>query len=132
MTDPIADMLTRIRNASAIKKSEVVFPYSKLKFVIAEILQKEGYILSAQKTISKTSGFDEIKIILKYSNNKKNVIHFIKRVSTPGRRMYVKYRDMNDELSRQGITILSTPLGVITNKEARKQKVGGEIICEIY
>lgn len=132
MTDPIADMLTRIRNASKVKKPEVVLPYSKLKFIIIELLQKEGYIASAQKTRSKTGRFDEIKIVLKYDDEKESAICFLKRISTPGRRLYVGHRDMSSTLNRRGITILSTPQGVMTSREAYKRKLGGEVICEIY
>lgn len=126
-TDPIADMLTRIRNASTVGKSEVVIPYSNIKFTIAQILEQEGYLGTVKKAHAGKGAFDEIKIAL--HNGK---IRALKRVSTPSRRMYFGYRDIPKVAGGRGITILSTPRGVMTSKEARKQKVGGEIICEIY
>ena len=133
MTDPIADMLTRIRNAANVKKTEVSFPYSRMKFTIMEILKKEGYILAVQKVPAKTGKFEDIKVLLKYKNSgKDDIIHDLKRISKPGRRLYVKYREMNSTLNRRGLAILSTPRGLMTSKEAYKQKTGGEIICEIF
>ncbi|MFH1661510.1 MAG: 30S ribosomal protein S8 [Candidatus Falkowbacteria bacterium] len=142
MTDPIADMLTRIRNASAVSKNEAVLPMSKVKFNIAKILEQEGWIKeakiisargeSAMGGKSKSSVFDELKIVLKYKKNGKSVITSIKRISKPGRRVYVNKTNLPRVLNNLGIAILSTPLGVMTNKEARKKGVGGEVICEIY
>jgi len=136
MTDPIADMLTRIRNASAIRKNEVVLPMSKVKHNIAKILEKESWVdkVSVIKIKSKKNGsavFDELKIILKYKNNKP-VITSLKRISKPGRRVYVNKNELPRVLNNLGIAIISTPLGVMTNKEARKKEVGGEVLCEIY
>ena len=132
MTDPIADMLTRIRNASLIKKVEVVVPYSRLKFAIAEILRKEGYIAGIEKVRAKTGLIDEIKITLKYRDDRQSAIHSLRRISTPGRRLYCGYRDIPAFTAHQGATILSTPQGLMTAKEARSKKLGGEIVCEIY
>ncbi len=136
MTDPIADMLTRIRNASAVKKREVVLPMSKVKYNIAQILEQEGWV--AKVEIIKSQGeknnsfvFDELKIVLKYKNNK-SVISSLKRISKPGCRVYVNKNKLPRVLNNLGIAIISTPLGVMTNKEARKKGVGGEVICEIY
>lgn len=136
MTDPIADMLTRIRNASAVNKQEVVLPMSKIKYNIAKILEKEGWVseVGAIKTKSKKNGsavFDEIKISLKYKNGKPS-IESLKRISKPGRRVYVSKKELPRVLNNLGIAIISTPHGVMTNKEARKKGVGGEVICEIY
>lgn len=129
MTDPIADMLTRIRNASAVGKTEVVLPYSKLKFEIAKLLEREGYIKGVEKTKNK---FDEILIKLRYHKNKKSYISQIKRISKPGRRVYAGKDELPIVLDNIGIAIISTSKGIITNKEAKKKKLGGEIICEIY
>jgi small subunit ribosomal protein S8 len=129
MTDPIADMLTRIRNAVAVKKPEVVLPFSKIKFNIAKVLEKEGYVGNVEKT--KTSNFDELKINLKYTA-KGPVIHHIKRISTPGQRIYVSGKEIPVVLNYYGTSILSTSKGILTNKEAGRQNIGGELICEIW
>lgn len=132
MTDPIADMLTRIRNASMARKTEVSLPYSKLKFAIAAILLKEGYILSAEKVRSKIGTFDDLQVALKYGEGKKNAIHVLKRISKPGSRIYVGYVDLKKGRVVRGFRIISTPKGLMTDKEAIKGKLGGEILCEIY
>ncbi|MBU1160634.1 MAG: 30S ribosomal protein S8 [Patescibacteria group bacterium] len=153
MTDPIADMLTRIRNASVIKKSEVILGVSKIKREIAEILKKEGWVqdvkilkagqnvesqakknkfLDQQEQQLDTYAFDQLKIILKYKENGKSEINNLKRISKPGLRIYAKKDELPKVLNNFGIAIISTPQGLMTNKEARKKKVGGEIICEIY
>ena len=132
MTDPIADMLTRIRNAIAVRKDEVVLPYSKLKFAIAVILQKEGYLARVERLRAKTGTGEELKVALKYDAGRQNAIRTITRISKPGRRMYVGYRDLAGVSKHRGLTILSTPKGVMGSSEAKKQKLGGEIICEIY
>ncbi len=129
MTDPIADMLTRIRNAVAVKKPEVVLPYSKLKFNLAKILQAESYIGKVDKV--KNGKFDEIRIELKY-NNRGPAIRRIQRVSRPGQRVYVSGKELPRVLNGYGIAILSTSQGIMTNKQARKQKIGGELMCEIW
>lgn len=128
MTDPIADMLTRIRNASMVRKAEVLIPFSKLKLSVAKVMEKEKYIQKAEVV---ENGFKFIKIILKYED-KKSVISNIGRVSKAGRRIYVKKNEIKKVLNDYGIFIVSTSRGVMTNKEARKLGVGGEIICEIY
>jgi len=128
ITDPISDMLTRIRNASMVNKEEVIFPFSKIKFAIAQILKEEGYIQNVKKIDNK---FAEIKIDLKYVNNQ-SAIHKIERVSKPGCRVYAKADNLPVILNNYGIAIVSTPRGVMTNKEAKKLKLGGEIICKIY
>ncbi|MDZ7798068.1 MAG: 30S ribosomal protein S8 [Patescibacteria group bacterium] len=129
MTDPIADMLSRIRNGLLAKKSEIIFPYSNIKFEIAKILAERGWIESANKIEDK---FDKIKIVLKYDEDKKPAITSIKRVSKPGRRIYVPKDKLPIVLNNYGEAIISTSRGLMTNKKARKEKVGGEIICEIY
>ena len=137
MTDPIADMLTRIRNASMVKKSEVVMPMSKMKLAIARILEKESWIAKAELIKgtgekNKTQAFDQLHLTLKYQKNGKPVISFLKRVSKPGLRVYVGKDKVPVVLNNLGMAIISTPNGLLTDKEAREQKVGGELICEIY
>lgn len=129
MTDPIADMLTRIRNASMVHKPEVAVPFSKLKLAIAKILVREGYLSSA--TENKEGAWSHLVLGLKYDGGQP-VIQNLKRVSRPGHRQYVKSSDMKPVLNGYGLAILSTPQGLMTNKEAKKAKVGGELICEIY
>ncbi|MEK9129997.1 MAG: 30S ribosomal protein S8 [Patescibacteria group bacterium] len=146
MTDPIADMLTRMRNALAVKKSEVLMPFSKAKFNIAKVLEKEKLIESAekvnlfsevdeknkkQKEKSKVS-FDQLKIVLKYNETGNSVIKNLKRISKPGCRIYAGKNELPWVNNSFGIAIISTSSGVITNKEARKKGLGGEVLCEIY
>ena len=128
MTDPIADMLTRIRNASMVGKAEVVLPYSRLKHAIASILASEGYVATAEKVADDK---DKLRIELKYEG-KTSVIRNLKRISRPGCRSYVGYQDLPRVLSDRGIAVVSTPQGVMSNKEARKRKLGGEVMCEVY
>ena len=136
MTDPIADMFTRIRNASAVKKSEVSMPMSKLKYEIAKILEKEGWVKSAEVVAgglnARRSNFDELKISLKYQKNGRPHISVINRVSRPGLRVYVDKDNIPTVLNHFGMAIISTSKGLMTNKEARTQKIGGEVIGEIY
>ncbi|HUT22368.1 MAG TPA: 30S ribosomal protein S8 [Candidatus Bipolaricaulota bacterium] len=128
MTDPIADMLTRIRNASAVKKLEVVIPFSKIKQSIADILVEEGFIEEVKK---KEEIFPELILKLKYNNNK-SVIRHIQRISKSGRRVYAGKDKLPIVLNNLGIAILSTSKGIMTNRKAKKSGVGGEVICEIY
>lgn len=128
MTDPIADMLTRIRNASMVKKSEVTVSYSKIKMAIAQTLAKEGYLEKVEKTKDK---LPQLVIFLKY-DGREPVIHSLKRISKPGQRRYVKNDEIDKVLNGFGISILSTPRGIMTNWEALRDKVGGEVICEVY
>lgn len=128
MTDPISDMLTRIRNAQAVRKQELRLPYSSVKFNIAKILQKEGYLKGVEQVIE--AKFPELRIELNYKNNKPS-IQMIRRVSKPGRRVYAKSTELPRVLSDIGIAIISTPNGLMTNKEARVRRLGGEVICEI-
>jgi small subunit ribosomal protein S8 len=128
MTDPIADMLTRIRNASLVKKSEVAVPFSKIKLAIAQALVKEGYLEKAEKTKDAVA---QLVLTLKYEG-REPVIHVLKRVSKPGQRRYVKNSEIQKVLNGFGIAIISTPRGIMTSWEAARDKVGGEIICEVY
>ena len=129
MTDPIADMLTRIRNAQAVRKPEVVLPFSKMKLAIAEIIKNKGYVRDVEKI--ETGQFPEIKIVLRY-NGKEPAISNIKRISKPGHRVYTTKEKLPIVLNNLGIAIVSTPQGIMTNKEAKRNNLGGEIICEIY
>jgi len=130
ITDPIADMLTRIRNAQAVKKIEVLMPFSKLKFEIAKVLKHEDYIDSFEKV--EQQKFPQIKINLKYKEDKQPAIAHIQRISKPGQRVYISKNKMPRILNNLGIAIISTSSGLMTNKEAKKKGVGGEIICEIW
>ncbi len=129
MTDSIADMLTRIRNASMIHKIEAAVPYSNIKYAIAKVLEREGFITGVEK-IEKTPQ-DTLLISLKYKEGEP-VIKGLKRVSKPGRRIYWGYKDIPKVLPSLGVLIVSTPRGLMTNVEAKKQKLGGEIFFEIY
>lgn len=126
--DPIADMLTRIRNASMVKKAEVLVPYSKIKFGIAKILEKEKYIKSVE--IVEDNG-NYLKIGLIYEN-KTPAISSIQRVSRVGLRVYRGNKEIRPVLNGYGIAILTTSKGLMTNREARKAGLGGEVICEVY
>lgn len=127
--DTIADMLTLIRNAQAVLKETVVIPYSEIKFEIAKILKKENFIEGIEKKGRKTKKSIEIK--LKY-DDKKPAISSLRRVSRPGQRIYTTAGKIKKVRDGYGITIISTSKGLMTNKEARKKNLGGEIICEIW
>jgi small subunit ribosomal protein S8 len=137
MIDPIADMLTRIRNANAVRKSEVVLPMSKIKYEIAKILEKEGWIvrmevIKSEVSKNKSSVFDLLKLVLKYKKSGRPVVTSLKRISKPGLRIYANKNELPKVLNNLGIAIISTPQGLMTNKEAKAKGIGGEIICEIY
>ena len=139
MIDPIADMLTRIRNASLVKKEELVLPMSKIKFNIAKILEKERFVSKVdiiaggqELKKNKTSKFDQIRIVLKYEKDGSPRISFLKRVSKPGCRIYIDKDNIGEVLNGLGISIISTSRGIMTGREAKKEKIGGELICEIY
>lgn len=131
MTDPIADMLTRIRNASIVRKPEVSLPFSKIKFAIAKIFEREGYLAKVERAAS-ASRHEELHLVLKYLEGNKPVIQGIERVSRPGCRVYVPKDELPQVLSGYGLAIISTSKGLMTNKEARKQGLGGEIICKVW
>ncbi len=131
VTDPIADMITRIRNAMIRGHEKVDMPSSKIKTDIARVLKQEGYIKDYR--IIQEDAFSILKIILKYDTaNNKGVISKLKRVSRPGRRIYVGKDDIPKVLNGLGIAILSTPRGILTDTDARREKVGGEILCEVW
>ena len=126
-TDPIADILTRIRNASSVRKVELTCPASVAKQEVLRVLKNEGYI---NNYVAQTSadGHRELRISL---NPERGELH-IKRISKPGRRLYVKRDKIPNVLSGLGIALISTPKGVMTNKEARREGIGGELICEVW
>lgn len=129
MTDPIADMLIRIKNAQAVKHKTVDIPYSKLKYQIANILLKEGFIEKIERKFRKEKKI--LRIFLKYKDNEP-VIQGTKRVSKPSRRVYLPYKKIKPPKGGYGIAIISTSQGLMTAKEARKRKLGGEVICEVW
>ena len=129
-SDPISDMLTRVRNAMRAKHAKVDVPSSKLKMEIARILKEEGYILN-YKTADEGSK-KSIRIYLKYTPGNEPVISKIQRVSRPGCRVYVGSQDVQRVLGGLGISILTTPRGVMTGSAARKENVGGELLCKVY
>ena len=130
MTDPLADMLTRIRNAGMVKFETVEMPLSKVKTGVAAILKKEGFINDYQVVDSDTQGV--LRIEMKYDQNNERIITNLKRVSKPGRRIYVKHDQIPKVMSGLGIAIISTSKGIFTDKEARAMKIGGELLCEVW
>ena len=130
LTDPIADMLTRVRNANAVMHEKVDIPHSKMKERIAEILKEQGYI-SNFKIVTDEGNKKSIRVYLKYAG-KERVIKGLKRISKPGRRVYTSVESLPKVLGGLGIAIVSTPQGVITDKECRKHNVGGEVLCYVW
>ena len=130
VTDPIADMLTRIRNANQMRYKEVEVPASKMKTEIARILKETGFI--SDYKIVKSDKFDVITLELKYGDKKERVITGLKRISKPGLRVYVKAEEVPRVLNGLGIAIISTSKGVMTDKEAREQSLGGEVLAYIW
>jgi len=138
LTDPIADMLTRIRNAVRVERPHVEVTTSKVKRGLADVLKREGYIWDWSETevtgeaSKEPSPVKQLRIELKYGPNGEKVIQEIKRISKPGRRVYSKAKDLKPVLNGMGITIISTSSGVLSDREARQQNAGGEVICEVY
>lgn len=130
MSDPLGDMLTRIRNGQRARKSQIAAPFSKLRLNVLDVLKREGYIRDF-RTEKDDSGFDQIAIELKYFEGEP-VIRQISRVSTPGRRVYSKIKELPRYYNGLGITILSTPRGVMADHEARDANVGGEVLCRVF
>ncbi len=130
MTDPIADMLTRIRNAIMVRHKQVLMPSSEMKVAIVRILKEEGFIQNYQVTRDQPQ--PQLRIVLKYDQQRKPVITGLQRVSKPGRRVYVKRQDIPWVLSGMGIAILSTPQGVMADHKARRLGVGGEVLCYVW
>ena len=131
-TDPIADMLTRIRNANMVSLTEVEMPSSKLKVELAKLLKSEGYVEDYAVIEKEGSAFKTLKITLKYDEKSKPVISNLKRVSRPGLRNYCKAKDIPQVLGGMGIAIISTSKGLLTDRKARKENVGGEILCYVW
>lgn len=130
VTDPIADMLTRIRNACMVRHTQVVMPSSKIKVEIAKILAHEGFI--GGYTVIEEKPQAKLALALKYTGRGKSVITGLDRISKPGRRVYTSYKDIPWVRSGLGISIVSTPLGLMTGRKARRTKVGGELICNVW
>ncbi len=130
VTDPIADLLTRIRNANQMRYNEVVIPSSNVKLEIVKILKNEGYI--ADYKLEEGQVQKNIVITLKYGKNKERVISGLKRISKPGLRVYAKAEEIPTVLNGLGISIVSTPKGIMTGKEARKENLGGEVLAYIW
>ena len=130
MTDPIADMLTRIRNANTVGHSSVEVPASKLKIELAKLLKSEGFITDYE--VKESGKFKVIVITLKYDKNKKPVISKLERISKPGLRTYHKAKTLPKVLGGLGVAIISTSKGLLTDRKARKENVGGEVLCYIY
>lgn len=130
MTDPIADMLTRIRNASLARHDRTEMPASRMKEAVAKILKTEGFISDVRSTDGE--GTKSLTIVLKYGRDRTSAIDGVRRVSRPGRRVYVRHDDIPRVLSGLGISILSTSHGIMSDREARRQKLGGELLCEVW
>ncbi|MDH3294076.1 MAG: 30S ribosomal protein S8 [Acidimicrobiia bacterium] len=132
MTDPIADMLTRIRNANIAMHDEVSMPSSKLKVALAEVLQAEGYITSFESKENANGPGSTLTINMKYSPERQRVINGLKRVSKPGLRVYTKTDQIPRVLGGLGVAVLSTSKGLLTDRAARKAKIGGEVLCYVW
>jgi small subunit ribosomal protein S8 len=130
MSDPLADMLTRIRNAVRAGHMSVTMPSSRPKQGIAKVLQEEGYIAGFR--VYDENGFEQLEIELKYGDKGAKVITHIGRVSRPGLRCYKKVKDLDEVLNGFGISILTTSRGILTDQEARRLRVGGEVLCEVW
>ena len=131
MTDPISDMLTRIRNAIRARHDRTKMPASRLKMRVAEILKQEGYVSDVRES-ENDKGRKDLEIVLKYGRDNAAAIDGIQRVSRPGRRVYVGHDKIPHVYAGMGIAILSTSSGVMTDGEARRRRVGGEILCEVW
>ncbi len=128
-TDPISDMLTRVRNALAARKTELVMPYSKFKHSLANVLLAEGFISGVNELPGRVK---TLQINLKYSADGQPVITGIKRVSTPGQRIYLPVTEIPRTNGGFGVTVVSTSRGLLTDKQARKDRVGGEVVCQVW
>ena len=130
MTDPIADMLTRIRNANQVSHTTVEMPSSKLKVQLAKLLKEEGYITDYE--VKEVGKFKVLNITLKYDSKNKPIITKLERISKPGLRNYSKAKNLPKVLGGMGIAIVSTSKGLLTDRKARKENLGGEVICYVY
>jgi small subunit ribosomal protein S8 len=132
MTDPIADMLTRIRNAGRARHQKVSVPWSRVKENVVRILISEGYLKDAKKVKATEGGGDELVIQLRFDRENRPIITGLKRVSSPGRRVYVSSRALTPVRKGLGIQVLSTPKGILVDRDAQRAKVGGELICSVW
>jgi small subunit ribosomal protein S8 len=134
MSDTIADLLTRIRNAMAVKKPEIVLPYSRLRFEIAKLLETEKYIVKVEKIDREEQGpqYDQMRLVLKYRSNGTPAIRHIKRVSKPSRPVYVSSKEIPTILNGLGLAVISTSKGLVSNIQAKKEHIGGELMFEIW
>jgi small subunit ribosomal protein S8 len=130
LTDPVADFLTRLRNAHGARHQKLDVPASKLKLEIARILKEEGYVTNFKLT--EEEGKKTLRVYLKYGPNNEAAINCIERISRPGCRVYVGRNEIHRVLGGLGINILTTPKGVMTGRQARKEGVGGEVLCQVY
>ena len=130
VSDPVADMLTKVRNAAMARHEKVDIPASKLKLEIVKILKTEGYIKNFKKV--NQDGLNCIRVFLKYDEKNTSIIHGIEKVSTPGRRVYAGYKNLPRVYNGYGTVIISTSLGVTTGKKAQEKQVGGELICTVW
>jgi small subunit ribosomal protein S8 len=131
MTDPISDLLTRIRNAAQARHSRVDIPASKLKTEIARVLKEEGYI-QTYKLVDESKTRKTLRVFLKYTSDRHSAITDLKRISRPGKRTYAGVDEIRSVIGGLGTTILTTPRGVMTGRAARRARVGGEILCEVW
>jgi small subunit ribosomal protein S8 len=132
MTDPIADLLTRVRNAARARHQKVAVPWSRLKESIVKILIEEGYLKELKKVKAAQGGGDDLVIQLKFDRENRPIITGLKRVSSPGRRVYVGAKGLTPVRKGLGIHVLSTPKGILVDREAQKAKVGGELLCSVW
>jgi small subunit ribosomal protein S8 len=132
LTDPLADMMTRIRNAVRVERPHVDMPLSKVKRGVAEVLKREGYVWDWKEVEVEGEPAPLLRLELKYGPNGERVIQRIKRISKPGRRIYSKAKEMRPVLQGMGIRIISTSGGVLSDREARQKNLGGEVLCEVY
>ena len=130
MTDPIADLLTRIRNAVRVERPYVDMPLSKMKLRLAEVLHREGFVWDSE--VIEGTPVSTLRINLKYGPNGEHLIEHIERLSRPGRRVYLGVNELREVRQGTGISILSTPKGLLSNREARQQRVGGELLCQLW
>lgn len=130
MTDPIADFLTRIRNAVRVERPFVEMPLSKMKMHLAAVLHREGYVWDSE--VVEGEPVSTLRVNLKYGPNGEHLIEHIERLSKPGRRVYVGVSELKDVRQGTGISVLSTPKGLLSNREARQQGVGGELLCQLW
>ncbi len=130
ISDPIADMLTRVHNGLMARQKQVVMPGSKVKLAMARILKEEGFIRDFEMT--KDAPQPQLRVVLKYDRDRKSVVTGLKRISRPGRRVYVKRSAIPWVLSGLGVAILSTPQGIMTGQRARRQGLGGEVLCYVW